>query len=206
MARQPKPGGRKRPSFESRLERKTGLRAARLRLLVVCGAEVTEHAYVQGLKNAARNPAVSVKVVKYPKAPSQVVAHAAKLLAAASDEYDEAWCVLDVDEFTDLDQALREAERHDIGVALSNPCFEVWLLLHYTDHRKHAGSYDQLVPILNKHTPGGYSKTGLVFRHYEDGWREAVRRARKLAPEGKEREVNPSTGMWKLALAIGGPK
>lgn len=75
-----------------------------------------------------------------------------------------------------------------------------------TELRKHAPSYDRLVPILNKHTPGGYSKTGLDFRHYEDGWREAVRRARQLAPDGKELEVNPSTGMWKLALAIGGPQ
>lgn len=45
----------------------------------------------------------------------------------------------------------------------------------------------------------------LVFRHCEDGWREAVRRAKRLAPEGREREMNPSTGMWRLALAIGGP-
>ncbi len=41
---------------------------------------------------------------------------------------------------------------------------------------------------------------------YEDGWREAVRRAKQLAPDGKEREVNPSTGMWKLALTIGRPQ
>ncbi|MFG2600543.1 RloB family protein [Streptomyces sp. NPDC048462] len=206
MARQPKPDGRKRPLRESRLGRRTELRTPRLRLLVVCGAEVTEHTYIQGLKNAARNPAVSVKIVKHPKAPSQVVEHAAKLLEAADGAYDEAWCVLDVDEFTDLDQALRDADRHHVGIALSNPCFEVWLLLHFTDHRKHAPSYDGLVPILNKHTPGGYSKTDLDFRHYQDGWREAVRRARQLAPEGKEREANPSTGMWKLALAIGGPQ
>lgn len=57
MARQPKPDGRKRPLRDSQLGRRTELRTPRLRLLVVCGAEVTEHAYVQGLKNAARNPA-----------------------------------------------------------------------------------------------------------------------------------------------------
>ncbi|MEE1773820.1 hypothetical protein PUR34_38035 [Streptomyces sp. JV185] len=51
-------------------------------------------------------------------------------------------------------------------------CFEVWLLLHLTDHPRYARSCNQLVPILNKHTPGG---------------------------------PNPATGMWKLALAIGGP-
>ncbi|MEU2667801.1 hypothetical protein ABZ622_02870 [Streptomyces sp. NPDC007164] len=28
---------------------------------------------------------------------------------------------------------------------------------------------------------------------------------RPLSTEGKEREANPATGMWKPALAIGGP-
>ncbi|WP_326767060.1 hypothetical protein OG978_23225 [Streptomyces sp. NBC_01591] len=51
----------------------------------------------------------------------------------------------------------------------------MWLLLHLTDHRRYARSYNQLVPILDKHTPGGHSKTELVFRHYESGW---LRRAR----------------------------
>ncbi|MEV6161261.1 RloB family protein [Streptomyces sp. NPDC052052] len=171
----------------------------------MCGTEVTERDYVQGLKSSARNPAVSVKVIERPKAPSQVVSYTVKLLNSTADEYDQAWCVFDVDEFTDIDQAMAEAGRHGVAVALSNPCFELWLLLHFTDHRSHAPSYAHLVPHLDRHTPGGYSKTGLDFRLYKDTWREAVRRARGLAPEGKEPEVNPSTGMWQLALTIGGP-
>jgi hypothetical protein len=208
MARTPKPTGRKRPSFESRLERKVGQRVSRQRLLVVCGAKVTERDYVQGLKSSAKNSAVSVRVVEHPKAPSQVVSHAARLLEAAGDEYDETWCVLDVDEFTDIGQAVADAARQQIRIALSNPCFELWLLLHFCDHRAHAPSYDHLVPYLAKHVPGGYSKTDLDFGRYEDSWRDpscCSHRAKLLAPEGKEPEVNPSTGMWRLALAVGGP-
>lgn len=204
MARTPKPSGHKRPSFESRLDRKVGQRASRQRLLVVCGAKVTERDYIQGLKSSVRNPAVSVKVIEHPKAPSQVVSYAAKLLESAGGEYDETWCVLDVDQFMDIDEAVADAARQQIKIALSNPCFEVWLLLHFTDHRRHAPSYDHLAPDLAKHVPGGYNKTKLDFRCYEDGWREAVRRAKLLAPEGKEPETNPSTGMWRLALGIGG--
>ncbi|MFF1417545.1 RloB family protein [Streptomyces sp. NPDC058280] len=205
MARTPKPSGRKRPSFESRLDRTVGRRVSRQRLLVVCGAKVTERDYVQGLKSSARNPAVSVRVIEHPKAPSQVVSYAAKVLETAGEEYDETWCVLDVDDFTDIDQAVVIAARRQIEIALSNPCFELWLLLHFTDHHRHAPSYKQLVPYLDKYLPDGYSKTGLDFRRYEDGWPDAVRRAKELALEGKEPEVNPSTGMWRLALAIGAP-
>lgn len=205
MTRTPKPSGQNRPSFDSRLGRRTGNRVTRQRLLVVCGTKVTERDYVRGLKSSARNPAVSVKIIEHPKAPSQVVSYTVKLLASAADEYDRAWCVFDVDEFTDIDQAVTEAGHHGIGIALSNPCFELWLLLHFTDHRSHAPSYAHLVPHLEKHAPGGYSKTCLDFRLYENTWPEAVRRAKGLAPEGKEPKVNPSTGMWQLALAIGGP-
>jgi hypothetical protein len=206
MARAPKPSGRKRPTFESRLDRRTEQRTARQRLLVVCGAEVTERDYLQGLRTAARNPAVSIKIIERPKAPSQVVAHTAKLLEAADGDYDGAWCVLDVDQFTDVGRAVTDAARNDIDLALSNPCFELWLLLHFTDHRSHTPAYTHLLPHLDKHVPGSYSKTDLDFRHYKGTWREAARRAEGLAPEGSEPTTNPSTGMWRLALAIGGPE
>ncbi|HBF80999.1 MAG TPA: hypothetical protein DD420_14035 [Streptomyces sp.] len=48
-------------------------------------------------------------------------------------EYDQVWCVIDVEAPTphsSLSDALRLAERHGIEVALTNPCFELWILLH----------------------------------------------------------------------------
>ncbi|MGX2995770.1 hypothetical protein JNUCC64_16025 [Streptomyces sp. JNUCC 64] len=51
------------------------------------------------------------------------------------------------------------------------------------------------------------NKTVDFARHYGGSrWEDAVRNARSLAPEGKEHEVNPSTGMWRLALAINGQR
>jgi hypothetical protein len=78
------------------------------------------------------------------------------------------------------------------------------MLLHFTEHHRHVPSYDHLVPDLARHVRGGYSKTKLDFRCNEDGWRDAVRRARLMAPEGEEAQTDPSTGMWRLALGIGG--
>ncbi|MFC4190557.1 MULTISPECIES: RloB family protein [Streptomyces] len=51
-------------------------------------------------------------------------------------EYDQVWCVIDVEAPTphsSLSDALRLAERHGIEVALTNPCFELWILLHFTE-------------------------------------------------------------------------
>ncbi|MFJ6775275.1 RloB family protein [Kitasatospora sp. NPDC091257] len=204
MARAAKPSGSKRPNFDTSLTRRAGHRESRQRLLVVCGAKVTERDYLQGLKSSARNPAVSLKIVECPRSPSQVVDHAVLLRDQADGEYDATWCVLDVDEFPNLGQTAVEARKKNIEVAFSNPCFEVWLLLHFKDYRRPAQSFKQLMPALDEAFPAGYGKTGMKFDLYAPRWRLAASRAKQLAESGKEHEVNPSTGMWKLALAIGG--
>ncbi|MFF4379564.1 RloB family protein [Kitasatospora sp. NPDC001547] len=204
MARAEKPSGRKRPSFDTSLTRRTGHRESKQRLLVVCGAKVTERDYLQGLKSSVRNSAVSLRIVEHPRSPSQVVDHAVLLRDQAGGEYDATWCVLDVDDFPDLERTAVEARRKNIEVAFSNPCFEVWLLLHFKDYRRPARSFKELMPVLGEVFPAGYGKTGMKFDRYAPHWRLAARRAEQLAEWGKEHEVNPSTGMWKLALAIGG--
>ncbi len=205
MTRTPKASGQKKtPSFESSLRRKVNQRESRQRLLVVCGALVTESDYITGLKAFVKNPAVSVRIAKLPGAPGQVVDEALRRRDQASQEYDQVWCVLDVDQFPRVREALAAAGKHGIEVALSNPCFEIWLLLHFKEHHRPAASYDALKPVIDKAAPGGYSKTAMNFRHYQDNWMLAVDRAMKLAAPGEEAEVNPSTGMWRLAVAIAG--
>ena len=51
--------------------------------------------------------------------------------------FDEIWCIFDRDEHPYVNEALALAERHQIGVAFSNPCFELWLVLHANDLRRH---------------------------------------------------------------------
>jgi hypothetical protein len=51
--------------------------------------------------------------------------------------FDEIWCVFDRDEHPFVDDALALAQRHQIGIAFSNPCFELWLVLHANDVRRH---------------------------------------------------------------------
>ncbi len=205
MARNPKPSGRKRPSFDTSLDRPVGIRRSAERLLVVCGAAVTERDYLNGLKSSVRNQAVSVKIVERPRAPSQVVAYAKVLQDKAPGEYDQTWCVLDVDEFTDLGEAEAMARRMNrTHIAWSNPCFELWLLLHFADHHAHAPDCDHLIRLLDKHVAGGYGKNDLSFRHYEPHWRRATERARAHALFGREALINPATGVWRLALEIAG--
>ena len=47
--------------------------------------------------------------------------------------FDEVWCVHDVDDHPRLDEARIMARDNDISLAVSNPCFELWLLLHFRE-------------------------------------------------------------------------
>ena len=48
----------------------------------------------------------------------------------ADRDFDEIWCVFDTDQHPNLAQAINEAGQSEIEVAVSNPCFELWLVLH----------------------------------------------------------------------------
>ena len=82
---------------------------------------------------------VIVTIDDYHASPMQLVEEAAAkrvidLRAAKRGQgapYDEYWCVFDVDEHPYLNRALELARTSGISIALSNPCLELWFLLHF---------------------------------------------------------------------------
>lgn len=48
---------------------------------------------------------------------------------------DELWLMVDVDRWKTwvLSEVCREARQQGFGLAISNPCFELWLVLHFQD-------------------------------------------------------------------------
>lgn len=80
---------------------------------------------------------------------------------------------------------------------LSNPCFEIWLLLHAKD-QKTAIDTDALIKELKKSAPvwKNYSKSAFTDTQkafLNDKTDVAVERAKKL-----QEFQNPSTGIYKL--------
>ncbi|MDX2967809.1 RloB family protein [Kribbella solani] len=183
------------PRRENRSRRRGPLRTARPRLLVVIGSLRTEQDYLIGLRDSAGTRAVDIQLVRKAKSPTAVVAYAANFVARAPDDFDEVWCVYDVDEF-EVEPASREAARHRFQLAVSDPCFELWLLLHHEDCAAFLNGYREVERRLRKHLPG-YDKTRLDFADHADGVGDAIRRAEKLGDSG-----NPSTDMWRLATRI----
>lgn len=115
--------------------------------------------------------------------------------------YDEYWAVFDVDSHPNLDEAIQLAERSGVLVALSNPCFEVWLHLHFNDQTAYIDRAD--VQRRTREQLGcGKRLTDSALSALESVYLTARERAKKLAEkhvhDGSPRNANPSSDVWIL--------
>lgn len=183
-------------------------------ILIVCEGSVTEPEYFDGFWRCCHNPRVKVHVPKDHGVPKTLVGIAKDLkneaLALAQEQgddnlaFDAVWCVHDVDDHPHLHEAREMADANGIELAISNPSFELWLLLHFRDspgmqHRDALGTMlKQFDPDYDKH---------VTYAKYLAGYEDAVERARRLDQTAEDRNEaggNPSTGVYKLTSLIRG--
>lgn len=124
--------------------RKVGTRERHVRALVVCGGVKTEPQYFDHLKSRLGAGGVQVVIAKLGRSPKELVEEASRLAKKdaadarksgdSSNTYDSVWIVTDVDDFgASVAEAVSLAEGQGFRVAVSNPCFELWLAWHVTD-------------------------------------------------------------------------
>lgn len=126
------------------------------RLLIVCEGRRTEPNYFEGFRKENRN--VVISVCESPgKTPLQIVRLAlqkARELDIGKVDGDSAWCVFDVDECEDKDMRRAvEIAGNELELAVSNPCFEVWFLLHHTFAEKRMDTCRDVIIELRKYVP-----------------------------------------------------
>jgi hypothetical protein len=194
------------------LKRRAPTRQPKHRILIVCEGQKTEPGYLKAFQHKVRNPRVHVEVAAETGVPRTVVEIAVRLRDEAEQEakrerdenlrWDEVWGVFDIDEHPNLDQARTMARDHAIELAVSNPCFELWALLHFQEHRAHMDRA-KAREALQQHLRD-YDKS-LDFAKMYPGYSDAVRRAQELAREADihgEPGRNPTTGVYRLTESI----
>ncbi len=125
------------PRTASSLGRQAGNRQPRPHILIVCEGEKTEPYYFKWIKNKLRLSTIEIK--RDIQDPLRIVKEAceSKPKKRKSDklsDYDEIWCVFDVENpinNPNLDQAIELADDSNIKLAVSNPSFEFWYILHF---------------------------------------------------------------------------
>lgn len=191
------------------MERRSKGRALRKRILIFGEGQKTEFNYFADMKRDGavvhRDWAVIVKRASGGSA-LEVVRKAVNEKndkMAPEDYYDEVWCVLDVEDHTHeaaLADARKLASENNIELALSNPCFEVWLLAHFARVTRPFNSRD-IEKELGKKLRKKYDKTATgVYAQVSDLTVTAIKNARKGREhhDGDIADCNSATEVYKL--------
>ncbi|MCG3676219.1 RloB family protein [Aliarcobacter butzleri] len=109
------------------------------KVLIVCEGEKTEPYYLTALRDYFKLSQANIRIdPNSDSSPISVVNYAKELIKQSEkDPYDNVFCVIDRDRHTSFDTAIvqinsfrnKNTKLHSI---VSNPCFEYWILLHFT--------------------------------------------------------------------------
>jgi hypothetical protein len=193
-----------------------GRKRAKSIILIVCEGEETEMQYFEGFKDASQN--FNIHVVKgKTQDPIDLVHDAVRFadkegLILGEEHGDSAWCVFDVDDSDDarLTRAKQVADQHKVNIALSNPCIELWFLLHflYTTRSFASGKAVRQELVKPDKIPE-YQKNRVVYQVLNERQQTAVTNAKRLnAHHTSEQRIvfsrssNPSTQIFQLVELI----
>ena len=191
-------------------ERREAFRDARL-IVIASEGKDTERIYFKALAKEYTNPRVHVHILERSEAEQNNSSpdHVLKQLNDYKSQYeleadDELWLVVDKDRWTEamLSRVATECSQEvAMHMALSNPCFELWLLLHIEDsalltpeeqkqwieNRRKSKNSDPYLKVRLRQKMGSYHESSYdalaLIAHVED----AIERARALDKNPNDR-------------------
>lgn len=194
MARKDRTGNRK-----TREQRKNRLIPEMGYYLVVTDTEATERCFFNGLHDSLPNEMKNKLIIKVVETKTQNLIKKCLELTAYEAQYRIPWIVFDRDQVKDFDAIIKQAEREDIRVGWSNPCFEIWMFAYFGNMPAIHESWNccsKFGDMYLKRTGQSYSKADedMYKRLCQSGNEE---KALKIAEEKyeqciREGKINPS--------------
>ena len=184
---------------QNKLKRKQNTRASYDRVLIVCEGRKTEPSYFGDIKRKYRLHSANIQILPSTgTSPMQVVQYAEHIFkngdlsnSISKRAFDRVYAVFDRDTHSSYNNALVKAARLDrklenddrqrieFQAIPSNPCFELWLLLHYQDAFGLITSADALTQ-LRTHLPGYAKSTPNILSQTQHHLADAYTRADQL--------------------------
>jgi hypothetical protein len=192
------------------LQRRRPSRPPKPRFLIVCEGMITEKCYFDDVRHIEHSlidleiePGGTPKILVERAVERKREADAkARKLKDDNQKYEEVWCVFDVDEHPLIPEAKQQANANGIHLAVSNPCFELWALLHFQDQSAHIDCA-KVLRLCRRLMPG-YEKR-LDYETLRPKYPEALKRAEDLEIWHESRgtaAANPSTMVYRLVERI----
>lgn len=202
--------------------RETKFRDARLIIIAAEGIK-TEEKYFHDLAfdERYRNPKVHVQLLEHPpsdSSPDQVIKELDKFRRQYHlNEYDELWLVIDLDRWGNakLSDISKQCLDKKYLLAVSHPCFEIWLLLHVKSLSEYSAEELEALQQNKKRNDrtqleialveacGSFNKSNLNTAHYLPYVETAIHRAQDLDVKPEDRWPNQlGTRVYLLAQSI----
>ena len=190
---------RKNRSLKS-LKRREPFKLPRNPVVILCEGQTTEPGYFKSLRKQWSLSSLQVTIVgeECDSAPISIVDYA----KSQKDEHNTIWCIMDVEQHKTLAGALQEAKDNGVQVALSNPCFEFWFLLHF---EQPAGSFPRgkdVQKALQAWHPGYKKGKPATFGEFYAFTNRAIRNSKAvLRAMGNPDDLsncNPSTHIHRV--------
>ena len=181
------------------------------RIFIVCEGSVTEPQYFLGLRRSCDLRAYQVQVevdVPNPVKLVQIAQRAARSRRGRTIEFSQVWCVVDVEgpaPTAEFHRAVAVAREHNLHLAVSNPCFEYWYLLHFRETDQPFHNAEEVIRALRgQNCFPAYDKNCNAFEALADRTDLAIERAERLLKRhvGAEDFPNPSTTVFRLVRKI----
>jgi RloB-like protein len=185
--------------------------ASRIQLKIHAEGEKTESQYLTRWNRLYRENAIISIATHEHTTPFELVKSAAAQRrqdlrnAGTGSEFDQYWCIFDVDEHPKLPEALNMAQANNIKIALSSPCLELWFLLHFGNQtasierhpaQKRSEHYLKCSKDLTE------AALDLLVENFATAKSRAQALAMKHDADGSRRPWNPHSEVWKLVDVI----
>lgn len=197
-----------------KLDRNQSKRAPYEKVLIVCEGKKSEPNYFNSLRDHYRLNTANVEVCgsMCGSNPMRIVSHAKERYeedAAAGNAFDRVYCVFDKDTHADYEKAvakIRDMKPEKTYFAITSvPCFEYWLLLHFTfTTRPYSplpgnSACNQVFTELKKHIPKYEKGSKAMFPLLINQLTVAKDRAARAMKSAKKNGTdNPSTDVHQL--------
>jgi hypothetical protein len=198
------------------LKRKKATITPNIKIIAFCEGKNTEPHYLETFKKMHGNGLVEIFPIKAAGVPFTLVKSACiekkaleKIAKKSQDPLDkkfQVWAMFDRDEHPKITESFKMAKDNNVYVAYSNPCFEIWPMLHIKDitadiHR-HA-LQKKLEKIIDGYDSKGSKEAcpEMLSKKYKGSYETAKARAISLEKQHKQVGVekgNPYTDVYKL--------
>ena len=195
-------------------QRKPHPRTVGKKVFICCEGDQTERIYFNSIRKSLRLSKDRIKVLFNGSAPISVVQGLISEIEDRTEfnpaDGDEAWAVFDGDEHINSDRpgwdrALALAVENGIKIAISNPCFELWFLLHFQEQSANL-SRSEARRKLKEHVESYEKNMDLYPRYLKDRTALAVQRAQSLAAVHSRNKnphyTNPSSAVHGLVTLL----